>query len=262
MTKNHKRTIIIIVYAVIFFLTGWLLYYLIAPNPTCVDKKKNQGEGGIDCGGPCERKCEEPLHLQDLTVKTASFFYGGEGKYDVVVKIYNSNETHGASEFTYKMILKSNSGSVITAREGKDFILPMEDKYLIENNIDSISKPTKVEVKISNVEWKEFSNYLRPNFTYTKKFNLISSGPAYCEVFGNIFNETNSDFGLVRIKVILRDSNGNPIAANKTEIREFTAKSEREYRLIWPISFPGTVNEENIEVVGESNVFKEDRLVF
>ena len=47
---------------------------------TCFDKKQNQGEQGVDCGGPCAKSCDENLlGIHELKEKAINF-YTGQGK--------------------------------------------------------------------------------------------------------------------------------------------------------------------------------------
>lgn len=49
---------------------------VVAPLATCYDRLQNQGEGGVDCGGPCSTPCEKiaptiaPVKKQPLNKKT------------------------------------------------------------------------------------------------------------------------------------------------------------------------------------------------
>jgi len=268
MIRSAKRATIIVVYLTFFFLLGWMIYSIITPNPTCVDRKKNQGEEKADCGGPCN-PCEKPIEASELIIQEKNIIDGGSDiingievkKYDVVVRVKNPNESFGSPAFNYLIVLKDNSGNTLSERKGSEFIYPMEVKNLIENNLEAKAEPKEAEVKIIKTEWIEFENYQKPRFSvYNKKFNLISSGTGYCEVIGTVFNESKMGFGSVRVKVILKDFQGNPIAANKTEIRDLRTREEREFKLFWPSRFPGEVNGENIETTAESNVFDSENL--
>ena len=56
MNKYIKKQIIIaFVYLIILAVIGTGFYFLfLKPTlPSCSDKIQNQGEAGVDCGGPC-----------------------------------------------------------------------------------------------------------------------------------------------------------------------------------------------------------------
>ena len=54
----QKRINIILFYLLLLALFFGFIYFMTRPEMTCTDGIKNQGEEGIDCGGPCPI-CEE-----------------------------------------------------------------------------------------------------------------------------------------------------------------------------------------------------------
>ncbi|MCX6765649.1 MAG: hypothetical protein NT136_01655 [Candidatus Moranbacteria bacterium] len=258
MTRNYKRLIIIAVYLVIFFLVGLLIYQMTKPAPTCFDGKKNQREEGTDCGGPCA-PCKKVFMAQPLAVAEKAFIYGGPGRYDVMTKISNPNSEYGSPDFSYEFILKDSSGKEIDRRSGKGFILPAETKYIIESNLEAVG-PQEVEVIIASTEWAEFSNYEKPRLDiYNKRYNLISGGVGYSEAYGLLRNDSPFDFNFIKINVILRDSGKKPVALNSTDMRTVNSREQRDFRLLWPFSFPGEV--EIVEMEAEADVYNSQNFI-
>lgn len=248
-----KRIIIIIVYLIILSSIGIGIYFLKKPAPTCFDGKQNQNEEKIDCGGPCQ-PCEVKPVTQDLQIKEKAFVYGGPGRYDVMARIYNPNNQYGSAEFSYKFILKDSAGNMLTEKEGKSFILPAETKYVLESNLETQGSPQTVEIELGETRWEEFSGYEEPQLNiYQKQYNVASSQPIFSEATGLLRNESTFDFGTIGINVVLRDANGTPVAFNSTVMNTVTAGEERDFRLIWPLSFPGEV--QSVEMKAEANVF-------
>lgn len=259
MTRGTKKTIILCVYLTLFALFGYWAYSALKPDPTCFDGKKNQGEKGIDCGGPCV-PCEKQIEAREIETTEAAFIYGGPGKYDVLAKISNPNSQFGSPFFKYSFLLKNSSGEIIAGKEGSSFILPAESKYLIETSLDSREAPSDVEFEISETSWQEFFNYEKPKLNiYSKRYNLISSGVGYSEAYGLLRNENPFDFNLIKVKVILRDVFGRPVAVNTTEMRTVKAGEERDFRLLWPSSFPGDVHSDEMEA--EADVFNAENFI-
>jgi hypothetical protein len=248
-----KRTIIIAVYLSLLFLAGYFFYTVLKPNPTCFDGKRNQGEEEVDCGGPC-RSCVKEIEAQDLRVSEKAFVYGGSKKYDVMAKISNVNEQYGSPKFSYRFVLKDSGGNILTERVGEKFILPSEEKYLIENNLETETEPTVLEVDIFDCQWETFFSYKKPQLNiYNKRYDLIHSPTVFIEAFGLLVNESEFDFNSIKINVVLRDSSGNPLSFNSTEMRTVTSREERDFKLIWPESFPGEV--QKIEMETEADVY-------
>ena len=108
-----KRTVIIIIYLVIFSLIGTGLYYIFRAKPTCSDGQQNQGEAGIDCGGSCSVQCEEMPKIENVRVLEKAVLPVGEGKYDAMAKINNPNPQLGVAEFEYSFNLLDGSGDIV-----------------------------------------------------------------------------------------------------------------------------------------------------
>lgn len=259
LQRNHKRMLITLIYLAIFFLLGWLFYSWLKPAPTCMDGKKNQNETGIDCGGTC-KACEKTYQTQDLIIKEKAFVPSGQGEYDAMIRISNPNNQIAGSSFSYVLKLKDANGSVLAERSGRNFILPVESKYIIETNLKTGIVPAQIEVSTSDAVWEEFFGYERPELNiYSRQYALVSSGIGYSEAKGLLRNESPFDFNSVRINVVLRDAGGQPIAFNKTEMNTINAGEQRDFRLLWPVSFPGEV--QGVEMEAEADVFNSQNFI-
>jgi len=259
LERSRKKLIITLVYLAMFFLLGWLIYSWLKPAQTCTDGKKNQNETGIDCGGICS-PCKKVLETQDLIIKEKAFVPSSQGKYDAVIRISNPNNQIAGSNFSYNLKLKDTSGNVLAERSGESFILPVESKYIVETDIETNAVPAQIEASISNLQWEEFFGYERPELNiYNKSYNLISSGIGYSEAKGLLRNESPFDFNSVKIRVILRDANGQPVAFNKTEMNTINAGEQRDFRLLWPVNFPGEV--QGVEMEAEADVFNTQNFI-
>lgn len=257
--RNAKQAVIITVYLILLSLVSWAFYSILEPRPTCFDGKQNQGEEKIDCGGPCQ-PCAEEISAQDLKITEKAFVYGGPQKYDAMAKISNPNDQYGSPEFSYKFILKDSENNILAGREGKSFILPSETKYVIGTNLETELKPAILEVVIHDCQWKTFFAYKKPQLNiYNKRYDLISSPAGFSEAFGLLANESEFDFNAIKINVILRDSSGNPLSFNSTEMRTVTSREERDFRLVWPISFSGEV--QNVEMEAEADVYNSQNFI-
>jgi len=259
--RNKKRLIIIAIYLVIFFLLGWMIYSWLKPAQTCFDKKQNQNETGIDCGGVCQKQCEKIFQAQDLIIKEATFVSAGSETYDAMMKVSNPNNQLGGSEFSYEFKLKDATGNILAQRSGTSFILPVESKYIIETNLKSKNLPVEIEAVVNTPKWEEFFGYEKPELNiYHKRYELISSGIGFSEAKGLLRNESFFDFSTIKINVVLRDENGKPVAFNKTEMNTIKAGEERDFRLLWPINFPGLVQGVP-EMEAEANVFDSQNFI-
>lgn len=262
LSRRNKQYVIAAVYFVLAVLLSTVIYYAFIKAPeTCFDGRQNQDEIGIDCGGVCAAVCKEVIVGEDLQVKEMTFVPGGENRYDVLGKIYNPNDEIGASAFAYTVSLKDSGGAVLASRTGKSYILPQENKYILELNLETAAVPSSVSFEISDMEWTRFSGYqAKPTISiYQKRYGQISSGAGFGEAYGLLSNESPYDFRSIIVRVILRDESGKPLAFNTTEMRTVQASEERDFRLIWPSAFPGTVAKVEMEV--DADVYHSDNFI-
>lgn len=259
MQRDRKRIIITVVYLVIFIILGFLIYLIVKPDPTCFDGRKNQREENIDCGGPCI-PCKKIIQAQPLVISEKAFVQGNPGEYDVVAKIFNPNNLFGGSKFSYKFILRDLEGNKISEKSGRSFILPAETKYVVESGVKTELIPQAVSVELSDVEWQEFSIFEKPKLNiYNKRYSLITGGVGYSEAYGLLKNESSFDFNFIKIKVVLRDLDGKIVALNSTDMRTINANEQRDFRLLWPMSFPGDVSQVDMEA--EADVYNSENFI-
>ena len=60
LSWGAKRKILIALVVCAIAAAGifWYVAHSVYRPPSCTDGKKNQGEAGVDCGGPCARLCK------------------------------------------------------------------------------------------------------------------------------------------------------------------------------------------------------------
>jgi len=253
MNRSTKRFTIMGIYGVIIITFIGLIISLIISKPTCFDGKQNQKEENIDCGGPC-KACAEDLIGKDLVVKSTHVVYGGENKYDIVANIHNPNALYGGETVNYTLEVVDSNGKSLASRNGKTFILPNENKYIIEVGMETAQEPSSVKLSINDVKWVKFTEFDSPQILVkNQRFGLVENSSNYAEAFGLVSNDSPYDFHNVMINVILEDERGVPIAVNKTEMRTLDSDSQREFRLIWPHKFPGTIKSSKMQA--ETNIF-------
>lgn len=258
---TKKRLKIGFIYVVFFLAVFWFLFSLFGPEPTCEDGIKNQNEEDVDCGGACSVKCEKKEVEDLLSGETGVVASSIAGEYDFYGMVINPNSIFGSRFFSYQIKFKDENGFILAEKNGDNFILPGDKKYIIENNIKLSSFPASIDFSLSNSEWVELEGlYEKPDLAIVQKnYNEISSGVGFSEAKGLLQNRSPFDFSLIKIKVILRDSANKIVALNATEMRTVKSGEDRDYRAFWPNRFVGEVA--NIENQIEVNIFDSESFV-
>jgi hypothetical protein len=251
MGRMFHRVIIALIFLSLnaLLIAGVYFAFIKAPE-TCSDGKRNQDEQGIDCGGVCQVACIEEVVGKDLQVQEVTFVSGGSGSYDILGRFLNPNSAIGASEFRYTFELKDANGQVLSTRSGKNYALPQETKNIIELNMETGGLPVRATLTMSDVVWEKASGYReKPAVNiYQKRYGPTTSGFGFSRASGLLSNESSYDFRSIDVGVILRDASGRLLALNKTRQNNIKAGESRDFDLVWPLPFPGVVEQVDMEV--------------
>lgn len=258
LTRDTKRLTIIVTYIFLLLAIGTGVYFVVRPAPTCIDGKQNQGESGVDCGGICGRVCVETVTGEPLIIREAVAFPAGEGQYDAVMRVTNPNNAIGAKTFRYRLELVDGSGQVVAMTSGESWALPQETKTLLAFHLEPSATPAKAVLTIEATEWTRLSNYdIEPKLgVYNQQYESSRRSGEFGVATGLVINESDYDFRVATIKVILRDGSGKPLAINQTDRRTFLVGEQHSFRLTWPTPFGGEVS--YVDVVADADVYRSD----
>jgi len=261
LTRDTKRLTIVSVYLLIFLVLGTGGYMAFKPQPSCFDGKQNQNEEDIDCGGICALACMEEIVGNDLLVREITFIPTGEGKYDIVARIFNPNNDIGAARFRYSLFLKDTNGKELVRVSDVNFILPQETKTLLALNLESAELPAKAVIELSNFEWQRLRGYqAKPELNiYSRRYVEKPDETVFGAVTATIVNDSLFDFRTVKLKVVLRDTAGVPLAANQSEMQTVTVGREQDIRIVFPGSFAGSVSQ--VEIEAEANIYDSENFL-
>jgi hypothetical protein len=220
--------------AVLFLLFFAVYFFRFKPAPTCFDAKKNQGETGVDCGGPCL-----PCEIKTLVPPEISWLKNlpADNQTIIAAEIKNPNLDWGADFFSYSVDIYGNNGEKIKTVKRNSFIYAGEIKYLIEPvEIDSKSIG-KVEISFADFNWKSNEEFKKPTIQ-TREIKTEDSA-----IGGFLTN--NNAFKLSKIKVFgfLYNQYGILSAASKTELENINAFEEKFFK----INFPKNISSLNID---------------
>lgn len=250
MYRHIKQIIIASIYLLILAIIAGGIYLLIKPKlPSCSDNIQNQGEVGIDCGGPCSFCSERPR--KDLEIIFTEAIETQDNYVDLVAKIRNSNRDWGADSFSYLFELYDASGNLIVSKEGNSYVLPHETKYAIEQRVLADSEIFSVEFKVTDIAWQELVDYeevelLVRNLEFKQSEN-------FSQLTGTLENRSSYDLDKIGIYTVLFDKSSNILGAGKTEIRTLLSKESRYFEIKWPFSIKGQI--EKADTMAKTNVF-------
>ncbi len=228
-------------YLILFGLIIFGIYYIwFQPVPTCSDGRRNQGETGVDCGGPC-RPCEIKT-LSSIQVSWVKYFPAGE-RTVLAAEIKNPNPEWATASFSYAFEMYGADGQKIKTVSNKSFIYSAEIKYIIEL-VDIAFKDVKnAKLSLTDPVWFSKTEFPEPS-TQIREIKIEAAQEKTSGPTVSAFISNKNAFPLQKIKIIafLLNQNGIYVSASKTELENLAAFEERFLKIAFP---------ENISLVSE-----------
>lgn len=247
---RRERQIIILLFTSIFIVAlSAVIFIARKPLPGCFDDKQNQGEAGVDCGGPCAAVCRE--EIISLSVEWVRFFPVSDGYYDVIAKINNPNNRLGVPSLSYSFEIFDANNISINKREGATFVNANETFYVFESNLLAGERvPRRATFRLgSDLEWKRDLSE-KPKLSILNKKFLNEPTPLLTATVSNESLYYLKDF---KITAVLYDAEGNAYGASGTLVESLTKDLRAEISFTWPKVFPQLPT--NIDIAVRVNDF-------
>lgn len=236
MSRSTKKIIYGLLYLGIF---GLIVYGLarpaFTPAPTCSDGIQNQGEQGIDCGGPCAVSCAVKALAPLSVVGDVSVFGLRSGQAVLLAEVQNTNQTYNASQFFYRFSVYDASGKLLETESGSDSLDALGQEYVFEPDVATRFKDIgKVTMEIENVSWQKAYETLQPSVAVTAGPSTVV-GANDIRVNGTVRNQSSVAASSVKIVVVLYDKYGAEIFASQWVVNALAAYATTPFSVIFPL---------------------------
>lgn len=223
----------------IVVLVGVPTFFLVYRAPTCGDGKQNQGEAGIDCGGPCRRLCE--AQALSPIVSWKRFVEVTPGNFSLVAYVENPNFNYQAANVSYRFQLFDKDDVLVAERAGTATIYPNRKLPIVEYGVytnDHI--PARVEFEFTgNLLWdKVNSSYPELRFVDV----VLEREDSSPRLIATIENRTPFEVLQVPVVALVYDVDGNVLAVSKTLVARLGANASSPLVFTWPRPFPRTAS--------------------
>lgn len=225
------------------------LYVRYKPAPSCSDGVLNQGERGVDCGGPCARVCAD--EISPLVVEWARPFRVVDGHYDVIAKVRNPNNQIGVPTLSYTIEIFDDRNVSISKRTGTTFINANETFYLFEGNLFTGLRVPKVAT-ITFIEPLSWARSSADSLALTVLNKIFTDG-AQPVITASVINESLLSLKNISLVSVLYDVEGNAYGGSATLIESLPKDVRKDISFVWREPFDATPA--SIDVIPRINTF-------
>ncbi len=242
-SRRTKQAIYGIAYLVVFIgIIAGVYFAFIRQAPSCFDGIQNEGETGVDCGGPCAKVCT-PASTEGLVADNVSIFIPGPERYTFLAQIENHNTGFAADYFDYSFDLYDASGTLLQSFPDHSFIYAGEVKYLLLANVAETTTADHAVLTTANPDWVTASAMgLAPRFGNPLPVtgSIISSSTI--TVTGRITNGEVASFTHVLVIAVFYDAAGKPAGASQTVIDTIAPNQTVDFSVMYPAAPAATID--------------------
>ncbi|MBA3789249.1 hypothetical protein H0X32_02550 [Patescibacteria group bacterium] len=206
-------------------------------TPSCMDTKQNQGELGIDCGGPCAYAC-----TVDETPPAARFVRAVSsepGRTDAIAYIDNTNADAGALNASYTIEFYGPTEALIGRKTGTINVPPSTTVPLFLSNLYSGSEPVSqafLTFDQTSLKWLRAAQ--KPIVPVPDAIQ-IQDGPTP-RITARLTNPTAHILYNISVVATVFDASDNAIAASQTLVPQLPSQGSAPLIFTWNAPFAGT----------------------
>jgi hypothetical protein len=227
------------------FIMGFLVLFVGVPlaislytAPTCFDGVKNQGEAGVDCGGPCDRVCDfqasQPIVLWQRLSEV------NRGVYAAVAYIENPNFGIWSPNVEYVFRFYNNEIVEPILEYRNNTYIPPESRFPIYAGTfrfdEGSPMPDRVffDIERSSLEWWRME---RKNPEVSIENKVLVHSEVLPRLQATLRNNSINNYRNVEAISLITDQEGNAVAFSRTFIDHLARGSTAELVYTWPNPF-------------------------
>jgi hypothetical protein len=241
---RRRITILLIIFGVFFVIFGIPYLYTHREIPTCYDKKQNQTEEGVDCGGPCKLVCAQSA--KGLTSVWTRVFTIRPGMYDIVSYFENPNFTAAIPQLDYVARLYDANDTVIAEKKGSTYVNANERFAIFEGGVrtgETVAVRGEVEIA-PGYQWVRVGEPQKMFTIVERTLQDIFKRPRLNAVLQNDLPVTFRD---IEVTTVVYDKSDNPIGSSATKVEKLDPKGSENIFFTWPMPFDFQAETETCE---------------
>jgi len=233
MSWRLKRQTMYVLGVVAFIATLLFSYiFFSAPELSCTDQKQNQGELGVDCGGPCSAVCRS--EVTEMVPLWARALPLGGGLYDLVAFVENPNPYVSAPRVDYHFEVFDAENQLLLERRGTTFARQNERFLILDPRLEIARPPRQVFVELSIPEWKRHKEREQSSLTVKNEQLILTPKP---HLSASLVSKALFDLRDVVAQAVIYTSEDNAIAVSETVITSLPSGETRDMFFTWPEPF-------------------------
>ena len=235
---RRRLIILLLIGAVVVAFLSVVAIATFTKVPSCTDGAQNQGEVGVDCGGPCPYLCTaDELPPTVLFTKAIS---NAPGRTDVIALVENKNAAAAAKNVPYRVQLYGSDRTLVQEVSGTLDLPPGATQPVFIPGMASGKQAVANAFFIIDPaapRWFSVTGDPRimPLVSNVKQIGTLDAP----RIEATLANKSVIELTSVEAVVFVRDENGSVIAASSTVVPRIPAGGQATATFTWNSAFAG-----------------------
>lgn len=233
MSWASKRRLIIfsIVGSFVAFVLAVVAIAIFYQVPSCTDRKQNQDETGIDCGGSCSYLCT--ASVQKATPRFTRHFSPQDGRTDVISYIDNPNSNAAAVGVRYTIELYAMDNTIVAKKEGVLELPPSATVPVYVPNFFSGYQDVKQAFLTIDTDSFRWFPYDDERIVPVYRNDAVLTGTDRPRVTATLQNPSAYPLRDITVVATLFNGEGNAFSASQTVIPYIAPQSSANATFTW-----------------------------
>lgn len=233
MSWAVRRQVIVVsvLLAVVVALVAAIVIPIVYETPSCSDRKQNQDETGVDCGGACTRLCL--ADAREPRIDFVRHFTNAQGRTDAIAYVTNPNRTGAIDDARFSVEVYGTDGTVLARSEGTVDLAPGATVPVYLPNVFS-----------GNLEVARAFITFDPNSLVVERYederiiprynnDALLTGAGSPRVSASFTNPSAYMLRDIPVIATVFDASGNAIGATQTLLSELPPQGSAEVVFVW-----------------------------
>lgn len=232
-SRRSKQFFYGIFYLAILAVIIYGVYLIYKPAPSCFDNIQNEGETGVDCGGPCAPCTSNLAPLQ--VVGQVKVLPVDSDHVSLLAQVQNSNQNFGVSSFDYQFFVYDQNNNLMASSSGNSYIYPGQSKYVAAPlvAISNIGNIGRASLDISNYSWQTADNFrIFPSQVQNQQISTTTYG---IRVSGYLYNGSGLTIPSAEILAVFYGQSGLIAGVSKTQTDSIASLQSYTFTISHPL---------------------------
>jgi hypothetical protein len=239
MSWAGRRKALIITVGAIVLLAALAVFSfgIFYDTPTCTDRRQNQDEAGVDCGGSCSRMCSFEVKTAPVVLWT-QVVEPEEGRADVIAYVENRNTDAASRKTPFRLEVYDASGGQISEKSVTVDLPPRTTvPVYIPNAAPRDSRAVRAFLTYDSEKavWTKASDEERIEPSIE---DVVIQEGAEPRITAKLVNSLAEPMRSITLIATLFDPSGNAMAASQTVVPTLPAQGSSQVVFTWRQPFP------------------------